>query len=242
VAQVPQVALRELFDLDDKTRRIAFDTCVYPWEALRALADTLDRLLSGGRRILAQIPSGAYVGDGPMFIAPDAVIEPGCYIAGPAFIGPKVTVRHGAYVRSNVLMLAESLLGHSSEAKGSIFLPGAKAPHFAYVGDSILGSRVNMGAGTKLSNLPITPGSGMGVRPTVRIPVGPNETNTGLTKLGAIIGDDVEIGCNAVLGPGTVVGPRSLVYPNLVLRRGVYAADKIFKLRQEIVANPVQRR
>jgi bifunctional N-acetylglucosamine-1-phosphate-uridyltransferase/glucosamine-1-phosphate-acetyltransferase GlmU-like protein len=115
--------------------------------------------------------------------------------------------------------------------KNSIMLRGAKAPHFAYVGDSILGHRVNLGAGTKLSNLPITSGSGQ--RPSVNFETETDVIDTGLTKLGAILGDDVETGCNVVLSPGVVIGQRSLVYPGVCLAKGLYASDTIIKLRQE---------
>ena len=97
--------------------------------------------------------AGAWVSDRPIFIGEGARIEPGAYVHGPAYIGAGAVVRHGAFVRENVIMLPGSVLGHASEAKNSLFLPNAYAPHFNYVGDSILGQRVNLGAGTKLSNL-----------------------------------------------------------------------------------------
>jgi bifunctional N-acetylglucosamine-1-phosphate-uridyltransferase/glucosamine-1-phosphate-acetyltransferase GlmU-like protein len=145
-------------------------------------------------------------------------------------------VRHGAYVRENVILLADSILGHASEAKNALFLPGAAAPHFAYVGDSILGHRVNLGAGTKLSNLGILSAKdgATGKRPTIRLTVGDQEYDTGLSKFGAILGDDVQTGCNAVLNPGCIVGPRTLIYANMSLRKGYHPADAIIKLRQNV--------
>jgi len=132
-------------------------------------------------------------------------------------------------------MLSGSVLGHASEAKNAIFLPGAHAPHFNYIGDSILGHRTNLGAGTKLSNLtlvserdPLTK-----KRPTIRLTVEGRVIDTGLEKLGAIIGDDVQTGCNSVMNPGCLIGPRTLVYANVSLRKGFYPADSIIKLHQD---------
>jgi UDP-N-acetylglucosamine diphosphorylase / glucose-1-phosphate thymidylyltransferase / UDP-N-acetylgalactosamine diphosphorylase / glucosamine-1-phosphate N-acetyltransferase / galactosamine-1-phosphate N-acetyltransferase len=131
--------------------------------------------------------------------------------------------------------MAGSVLGHASEAKNSLFLPGAHAPHFNYVGDSILGHQVNLGAGTKLSNLTVLSEKDpeTGKRPTITLSWQGEQLDTGLAKLGAILGDGVQTGCNAVLNPGSLVGPRSLIYANLSLRKGIYPADTIIKLRQE---------
>jgi bifunctional UDP-N-acetylglucosamine pyrophosphorylase/glucosamine-1-phosphate N-acetyltransferase len=171
-----------------------------------------------------------------VYVAEGARIEPGAYVLGPAYIGPGAVVRHGAFVRENVIMLAGSVLGHAGEAKNSLFLPGAHAPHFNYVGDSILGRGVNLGAGTKLSNLTVLSEKDpeTGKRPTIVLSWNGQTVDTGLAKLGAILGDGAQTGCNAVLNPGALVGPRSLIYANLSLRRGIYPADTIIKLRQTI--------
>jgi NDP-sugar pyrophosphorylase family protein len=145
-------------------------------------------------------------------------------------------VRHGAYVRENVALLPGSGLGHASEAKNSLFLPGAHAPHFNYVGDSILGRHVNLGAGTKLSNLGILSEKDRlsGRRPTIKLFIEGEMYDTGLAKLGAIMGDGAQTGCNSVLNPGCLIGPRTLVYANLSLRKGYHPADSIIKLRQNV--------
>ena len=196
------------------------------------------RQTEGGRRIDGTIMDGAWLGDAPIVIEAGAVVEPGAYIIGPAYIGAGAVVRHGAYVRENVIMLAGSTLGHASEAKNALFLPGAAAPHFAYVGDSILGHHVNLGAGTKLSNLGILsekdPATGR--RPTIHLTIGDRDYDTGLTKFGAILGDDAQTGCNSVLNPGCIVGPRTLVYANASLRKGYHPADSVIKLRQNLRA------
>jgi NDP-sugar pyrophosphorylase family protein len=174
------------------------------------------------------------LGERPIYIGEGARIEPGAYVHGPAYIAAGAVVRHGAFVRENVIMLGGSILGHASEAKNSLFLRGAHAPHFAYVGDSVLGQRVNLGAGTKLSNMPMNSEKDpvTGKRPTIKIHVDGREYDTGLTKLGAIIGDDSQTGCNSVLNPGCLVGRRCLIYANLSLRKGYYPDNTIVKLRQ----------
>jgi bifunctional N-acetylglucosamine-1-phosphate-uridyltransferase/glucosamine-1-phosphate-acetyltransferase GlmU-like protein len=139
-------------------------------------------------------------------------------------------------------MMPGSILGHASEAKHSLFLPNAHAPHFNYVGDSILGQGVNLGAGTKLSNLTLVSAKDpvTGKRPTLELQIEDTVYDTGLAKLGAILGDNTQTGCNAVLNPGCLVGKDSLIYANLSLRKGYYPPHSLIKLRQQ--TNVVQRR
>jgi UDP-N-acetylglucosamine diphosphorylase / glucose-1-phosphate thymidylyltransferase / UDP-N-acetylgalactosamine diphosphorylase / glucosamine-1-phosphate N-acetyltransferase / galactosamine-1-phosphate N-acetyltransferase len=220
--------LEEYFDLHGPDIPSGLIQQKHLWHAIRSIPDLLIYLLRGSRIIKGDVSPHAVVEDGPMYIGHGSRIEPGAYVACPAYIGDGVVLRHGAYVRENCIFLGGSLLGHASEAKGSIFLPGAKAPHFAYVGDSILGRSVNLGAGTKLSNVPITSSRSR----EIEITFGDETVNTGLRKLGAILGDDVQVGCNAVLNPGTIIGPRSIVYANASVPKGFYPADTIIKLRQ----------
>lgn len=232
----PDLHPAALFDLSDPATAAFFDGCEYAWEALPLIKRHVARLTEGGRRIDGTVMAGAWLGDAPIVIEAGAVVEPGAYVIGPAYIGAGAVVRHGAYVRENVIMLAGSTLGHASEAKNALFLPGAAAPHFAYVGDSILGHHVNLGAGTKLSNLGILSArdAATGKRPTIKLVIEDREYDTGLSKFGAILGDDVQTGCNAVLNPGCIVGPRTLAYANMSLRKGYYPADSILKLRQNV--------
>ncbi|KAB1102702.1 glucose-1-phosphate thymidylyltransferase [Micromonospora aurantiaca] len=198
------------------------------WDILSELPELIEALSSGKRRIQGLVMDGSFLDDGLIYIEAGARIEPGVYIKGPAYIGRDVVVRHGAYIRESVILMDSCVLGHASEAKNSLLLSGASAPHFAYIGDSILGNRVNLGAGVKLSNKKITvDGSGLGG--TVKIRSDGGDVDTRLTKLGAILGDDVKIGCNTVLNPGTLIGPRTLVYPGLSIRSGRYPADMILK-------------
>lgn len=159
---------------------------------------------------------------GAVYLAEGARIGPGAFIEGPAWIGPGAEVGHGAYLRGGVILDAGAKVGHASEIKRSLLLSGAKTPHFNYVGDSLLGSDCNLGAGVKVANFHL---------------FGKTITSaghdTGLRKFGAAIGDEVSLGCNAVVAPGTLIGPRSAAYNGAMLH-GVYPADSLIKLRQAL--------
>ena len=144
---------------------------------------------------------------GAIYISKTAIIGPSVHIIGPCFIGDGAEVRHGAYVREYSWICNASIVGHCTEVKHSILLPGAKAPHFNYVGNSILGSGVNLGAGTKLSNLR-NDGKEVNVR------IDGNRHGTGLRKFGAILGENCQLGCNSVTNPGVVIGRDGFVHPN----------------------------
>jgi UDP-N-acetylglucosamine diphosphorylase / glucose-1-phosphate thymidylyltransferase / UDP-N-acetylgalactosamine diphosphorylase / glucosamine-1-phosphate N-acetyltransferase / galactosamine-1-phosphate N-acetyltransferase len=225
----------DYFDLSQPSVAQIFEGVEYVWEVVIRLPEIVAALVSNQRIIQSEIGVGSIIGDGPIFIGHEAVIEPGVYIMPPAYIGPHSIVRHGAYVRPNSIILEHAVLGHASEIKSSLMLPHAQAPHFAYVGDSILGHHVNLGAGTKLSNFAITGGHVRGVEQKSNIVVRADseEYDTGTRKLGAILGDEVQTGCNSVLNPGCLVGPRTMIYPNAVLAKGFYPADSIIKLRQK---------
>lgn len=146
---------------------------------------------------------------GDVVLGEGSIIEPGAYVKGPCWIGRDVEVRHGAYVRGHALICDGAVVGHATEVKGSVFLPGAKAGHFAYVGDSILGRNVNLGAGTKLANLRLQGNE-------VVVQVNGQRVATGLRKFGAILGDEAQTGCNSVTNPGTLLGRGSLLLPCVV--------------------------
>lgn len=226
----------EFFDMNDTVVAKLFADCSFVWQVLGRLEAHIRRLGGAQTIIQGEVMSGAHVNQRDVFIEPGARVEPGAYILGPAYIGPGVIVRHGAFVRENVIMLEGSVLGHACETKNSLFLKNAHAPHFNYVGDSVLGMNTNLGAGTKLSNLALTsakdPDSGQ--RPTINIEVDGKRYDTGLAKMGAVLGDNVQTGCNAVLNPGCIVGPNTLIYPNLTLRKGYYPKNQIIKLRQSV--------
>jgi UDP-N-acetylglucosamine diphosphorylase / glucose-1-phosphate thymidylyltransferase / UDP-N-acetylgalactosamine diphosphorylase / glucosamine-1-phosphate N-acetyltransferase / galactosamine-1-phosphate N-acetyltransferase len=144
--------------------------------------------------------------EGPVYVAEGAKVEPMAYIQGPAVIGPDAEVRHGAYIRGQVFVGARAVVGHTTEVKGSIFFDDAKAGHFAYVGDSLLGRHVNLGAGTKLANLKLK-----GNEVSFKHPDTGAIIPSGLRKFSAIMGDHAQTGCNAVLSPGTLMLPHTLV-------------------------------
>lgn len=152
----------------------------------------------------AVLYAGCVLWDERISIGAGTVVEPGALIKGPTIVGSFTEVRQGAYVRGKCIIGDRCVVGHTTEMKGSVMLNGAKAGHFAYIGDSMLGNSSNLGAGTKLANLKIRPG-------TIRLNAGDETIDTGLRKFGAVLGDGVEIGCNTVTNPGTVLGKRCLV-------------------------------
>lgn len=224
------------FDLSDDFSAELFADINVVWQMITALKEKVAQLTAGTQRIDGSVASGAYISDRPLVIEAGARIEPGAYVHGPAYIGRNAVVRHGAFVREHVILGDGAILGHASEAKNSLLLPNAHAPHFNYVGDSVLGKRVNLGAGTKLSNLGMmsVKDSKTGKRPTIILNHDGEQIDTGLAKFGAILGDDAQTGCNSVLNPGCVLGPRTLVYANCSVRKGIYPANTIIKLRQTI--------
>ena len=226
----------DFFDLSVPETAVFFEHCTFVWDAIPRIAAHVTRLVGDEQTILGEVMPGAYLGDRPIYIAEGARIEPGAYVHGPAYIGPGAVVRHGAFIRENVILLGGAILGHASEAKNSLFLPKASAPHFSYVGDSILGHKVNLGAGTKLSNLGIMSEKDKrtGKRPSILLTIEDETYDTGLAKMGAILGDEVQTGCNAVLNPGCVIGQNTLVYANVSLRKGYHPPNSIIKLRQTV--------
>jgi NDP-sugar pyrophosphorylase family protein len=195
----------DFFDLTGSPHRRLFDELCYVWQALDRLPDYL--AAHADWRILGELQTGAIV-KGPVFIGKGTVVEPGALIIGPAIIGQECQIRHCAYLRGGVLLGDGCVVGHCSEVKSSILLDEAKAPHFNYVGDSILGNSVNLGAGTMCANLRLD-GNEVFVR------TGNSDDSrigTGRRKLGAILGDGARTGCNVVLNPGALI-PKGAVVP-----------------------------
>lgn len=155
-------------------------------------------------------------------IGKGVLIEPGVMISSPTIIDDHTVIRQGAYVRGYCLFGKRCVVGHVTEVKHSIFLNDAKAGHFAYLGDSILGNNANLGAGTKLANLRFTSGN-------VKVKTPENSLDTGLRKFGAILGDNVQTGCNSVTNPGTLIGPRSMLLPNTTAPSGLHKGCTIIR-------------
>jgi NDP-sugar pyrophosphorylase family protein len=197
-----------------------------PWALL---GDPLEELLQSIPSAAIEIPlhPDAHILGDRIAIGTGTRIHPGAVIEGPIWIGKDVEIRTGAYLRGGNWIGDGCVVGTHTEVKRAILLPGAKAPHQNYVGDSILGGRVNLGAGTILSNFRHDGRE-------ITIPLGSQRLSSGRRKLGAVLGDGVLTGCNSVLHPGVIVGSGCQIYPGVQLRSGVYPAGSIVKLRQQL--------
>lgn len=215
-----------LFDALPLPFREAFDPEA-PWDLLGSALESVCEGLPE-REVEGEVAEGAFLRGSGVVVGEGAAIAPGALIEGPAWIGAGVTVRTGAYVRGGCWIGDGAVVGANTEVKHAILFPGAKAPHLAYVGDSILGSGVNLGAGTVLSNFRHDGGE------VVILGPGGQRIRTGRRKLGAVLGDGVATGCNSVLHPGVVMGRETLTYPGVMLRTGVYPEKSVLKLRQQI--------
>lgn len=191
---------------------------VYPWEVLPEIGEYL---LSGiSREGLTEISEG-------VFAAPDVKIAKSAELQGPAIILSGAEIRHGAFIRGKAFIGRDAVIGNSCEIKNSLIFDGAQVPHYNYVGDSILGTKAHMGAGSITSNL-----KSLGATVSVHAN---REIETGLRKLGAILGDGADVGAGCVLNPGTVIGQGSVIYP-LTSVRGVVPSGVIVKRQNEFTA------
>lgn len=213
------VETKDLFECKTPYLEKLFDGYKYPWEILPNIKDYIYSLIEEGMEGLEQISDGIYVGKN-VKIYPTATIE------GPAIIGEGTEIRPGAFIRGSVITGANCVIGNSSELKNCVLLEKAQVPHYNYVGDSILGNKAHMGAGSICSNLK-SDGKAVVIHAD-------EEIHTGLRKIGAILADGADIGCGCVLNPGTVIGKNTSVYPLNALR-GVFPADSIVKSQNNIV-------
>ncbi len=215
---------QHFFDLASFPHAALFDPGRPVWEAL---ARPFDEYLEawGPWECHTPLPPGVHLVEGPVAIGRECRIEPGAVLRGPVIVGDGCEIRTGAYLRGGVILGAGCVVGAHSELKRAILLDGAHAPHQNYVGDSILGRRVNLGAGTILSNV-----KNIGREVTVRL--ADTIVRTGLRKLGAILGDGCRTGCNTVLNPGVLMAPGCVTYPGVTLRAGYYPPATLIKLRQ----------
>ena len=216
------LSVNDLLDLKQTDHALLFQHCHYPWEALSKIGAYLGEHLRPSR--FGKVHTSSIM-EGAVYIGEGTVIDPNVYIKGPAWIGKNCQIRQGAYLRGNVIAGDGCVLGNSCEFKNCILFNEAQVPHFAYVGDSILGYHSHLGSGVTLSNLKITSGN-------VEIVVNGEKIDSGLRKFGAIIGDHAEAGCHCVLNPGSVLGRRSILYPG-VSWRGICPPDMVVKLKQE---------
>lgn len=216
--QMPKTA--ELYDLTHTEAAALLQETEYPWEALPKIGDFVLELIKN-------LPADEYEQrDEGVWVHKTAKIYPTATILAPCIIGAETEVRPGAFLRGKVLVGKNCVVGNSTELKNVILFDNVQVPHYNYVGDSILGFKSHMGAGALTSNVKQD-------KTPVSICAGDTRVETGLKKLGAMLGDHVEIGCNTVLNPGTVVGREARVYP-LSMVRGLVPARCIFK-RGELV-------
>lgn len=195
------------FDLNDFPHADLFRAVEYPWLVLNELGVYIQGLTLGN--IAGKVMPGAHLIHPELIsIGQGSIVEPGAYIQGPCWIGKNCVVRHGAYIRGNLLTGDHCVIGHDTEVKNALFLTGAHAAHFAYVGDTILGNKVNLGAGTKCANFKLD-------QKTIDVQIEGRRLPTQMRKLGALIGDGCQIGCNSVLNPGTLMGKDVNCYPCL---------------------------
>jgi len=208
----------DLFDLGQTGHAALFDGCRFAWDALKKIEGYIAAHLEPELR--NQCEGRAFIGE-KVFIGEGTVVEDGVMIKGPAIIGRNCQIRHNAYLRENVIIGDDCVVGNSTEIKNSLLFNHAVAPHYNYVGDSILGHEAHLGAGVKISNFKLFPGN-------IEVEVDGVPFDTGLRKFGALLGDGAEVGCNAVLNPGSIVGPGAVIYPN-VFWRGLLPANMIAK-------------
>jgi NDP-sugar pyrophosphorylase family protein len=199
-----------------------FQAGLAPWEWVPRIKEALKSLDASRFHYPWETPSGCLV-EGEVYIHPSVKLPPFCSIRGPVYIAEGCEIRPGAYIRGNVIAGRNCVLGNSSEFKNCLLLDGVQVPHFSYVGDSILGNRAHLGAGVICSNLRLDQAN-----VPVHLPDG-SRVDSGLRKLGALLGDDAEAGCNAVLNPGSILGKRSLVMPGMSFRGTLEANTMAFE-------------
>lgn len=216
------ITISELLDLDKTLAAELFEGKTYPWEVL-------DDIKAFILKLGPTLPADEF--DNPsegVWIAKDAKVFPSAYIGSPCIIDHGAEVRHCAFIRGSAIVGKNAVVGNSCELKNVVLFDNVQTPHYNYVGDSVLGYKAHMGAGSITSNVKSDK--------TLVVVHQPDDLiETGRKKFGAILGDNVEVGCNSVLNPGTVVGRRSNIYPTSCVR-GVIPADSIYKDKDNIVA------
>lgn len=217
-----ELKIKNNYDLTQTIAADIFREAEYPWEVLSGIGAFILKLGE-------QLDKEEYEKRGEdIWVARTAKIAPTAYIAGPAIIGKDAEIRHCAFIRGNAVVGEGAVVGNSTELKNVILFNKVQVPHYNYVGDSVLGYKAHMGAGAITSNVKSD-------KTLVTISCQGSKIETGLKKMGAMLGDNVEVGCNSVLNPGTVIGKGAHVYP-LSMVRGFVPADSIYKKQGEIAA------
>ena len=216
-----KLEIYNLFDLNETIAREIFDNVNYPWEVLTRIEEFITNL---GNNLDEE---KFYKKDKNIWIAKTAKVAPTAYIEGPAIIDEEAEIRHCAFIRGRVIVGKNVVVGNSTEIKNAILFNRVEVPHFNYIGDSVLGYKAHMGAGSVTSNIKSD-------RKCVEIKLDDLKFETGMVKIGAFLGDKVEIGCGSVLNPGTIIGRNTNVYP-LSSVRGFVEENSIYKCQNEIV-------
>ena len=215
-----QVTIQELLDLTKTIAAELFADKIYPWEALGEISAFIEK-------IGPMLPADEFDHPEPgVWIAKDAKVFPSAYIGAPCIIDHEAEVRHCAFIRGSAIVGKKAVVGNSTELKNVVLFDNVQVPHYNYVGDSILGYKAHMGAGSITSNVKMD-------RTLIKV-FGDDVLETNRKKFGAILGNNVEVGCNSVLNPGTVVGAGALVYP-LSSVRGVVPSNSVYKDKEHIV-------
>lgn len=216
-----QATIKELYDLNETIAKDLFEGLEFPWEALPKIGEFIVKLGE-------TLPEDKYEKRGEnVWVAKSATVFPTAYIGGPAIIDEDAEIRQCAFIRGNAIVGKGAVVGNSTELKNVVLFNKVQVPHYNYVGDSILGYKAHMGAGSITSNVKSD-------KTLVVVKSAEENIETGLKKFGAMLGDNVEIGCNSVLNPGTVVCRNSNVYPTSCVR-GLIPADSIYKNKDEII-------
>ena len=213
--------IRDLYDLDHTMAKEYLEQFTYPWEALKGIKDLIIEL---GNKLDKEEYTEV---SEHVWIHKSAKVFPSAYLGAPCIIGPNTEVRHCAFIRGSALVGADCVVGNSCELKNVILFDHVQTPHYNYVGDSILGYYSHMGAGSITSNV-------RSDKKLITVHDGTENIETGLKKIGAMLGNYVEVGCNSVLNPGTVVGCNSNIYPTSCVR-GTVPANSIYKNSGEII-------
>ena len=219
--EIEAAKISNLYNLEETIAGKLFEGATYPWEVLPKISTFIVELGN-------QLNSEEYEKRGEnVWVAKSAKVAPTAYINGPVIIGKESEIRHCAFIRGNAIVGEGAVVGNSTELKNVVLFNKVQVPHYNYVGDSILGYRAHMGAGSITSNVKSD-------KTLVVVTDGEDQIPTGLKKFGAMLGDCVEVGCNSVLNPGTVVGRNAQIYPTSCVR-GVIRANSIYKKQGEIV-------
>lgn len=215
------LTVKENYSLDQTIAKDIFNGVTYPWEVLPKISNFILELG-------ATLSEDEYEKRGEnVWVAKSAKVAPTAFINGPAIIGKDAEVRHCAFIRGNAIVGEGAVVGNSTELKKVILFNKVQVPHYNYVGDSVLGYKSHMGAGSITSNVKSD-------KKLVVVKAGEEKIETGMKKFGAMLGDEVEVGCGSVLNPGTVVGNHSNIYP-LSSVRGFVPANSIYKKQGEVV-------